>query len=90
MGKLKKQSLTIERKNDNYFNLMKSIEELNELSLALVQSITKSHTSKPISKQEIIDEIGDVKRKIWLLESIYGKKNVKKRIKNKINQLKNK
>lgn len=90
MGKLKKQSLVIDNKNDSNFNLMKSIEELNELSLILTQSITKSHTSKPISKQEIIDEIGDVKRKIWLLESIYGKKNVKKRIKNKINQLKNK
>jgi hypothetical protein len=93
---LKERSIAVEMHNglimkDAYdFNYMKAIEELNELSLALVQYKTKKRTSNPLPVQEVIDEIGDAKRKIWYLERIFGVNNVKRRIESKVSKLEKK
>jgi len=83
---LRQRQLQIAACNDKRFNLDKAIEEFSELILALIQKRTKAHTSKPVKNQEIIDEIGDAKRYLWVLEQIYGKEAVKERIEYKINQ----
>ena len=47
--------------NQGDYNITKCIEELNELATVLGQYINKKGSKKQPSKQEIIDEIGDVK-----------------------------
>jgi hypothetical protein len=87
---LKKRSLAIDRTNSTQFNILKSIEEANELSLILLHKKTKEHTSNPVDTQKIIDEIGDMQRKLWFLKNHFGKKLVKQRIKEKIEYLEQK
>lgn len=84
---LKERSIAVELTNSYEFNHLKVIEELNELSLVLIHVKTKKHTKSPVPLQEVIDEIGDVKRKIWYLERIYGKNAIKKRIEEKVSHL---
>jgi hypothetical protein len=45
--------------NDKTYNILKAAEELQELSLVLIQSL-----SKGVEEQEIIDEIGDEKNEL--------------------------
>jgi hypothetical protein len=71
--------------NDYKYNLLKTSEELQELSLVLTQMALKE---EKVDKQEVIDEIGDVKIRLKVLDYLFSKKDVKKRIKYKINKLK--
>jgi hypothetical protein len=71
--------------NDYKYNLLKASEELQELALVLTQMALKEER---IDKQEVIDEIGDVKIRLKVLDYLFSKKDVKKRIKYKINKLK--
>lgn len=74
----------VKRNNYNY-NLIKASEELTELSLALQQHLTKKHSN---SKTNIIEEIGDVKIRIKMLEEIFDKDKIKRRVQFKLNKYK--
>lgn len=72
-------------KNDYKYNLLKTAEELQELSLVLTQMALKEGK---INKQEVIDEIGDVKIRLRVLEHFFSHKRIQKRIRFKLNKLK--
>jgi hypothetical protein len=72
-----------DRNTENY-NIQKCIEELQELSLVLTQQLNKPNKDYHL---DIINEIGDVKIRIWYLERKYTKKLIKLRIKNKLKKL---
>lgn len=65
--------------NAPMYNTLKLIEELNELSTALTQSLTKG-----IDDKEIIEEIGDVKFRLKVIEARYNKEDIEKRIEIKL------
>lgn len=65
--------------NDKTYNILKAAEELQELSLVLIQSL-----SKGVEEQEIIDEIGDVKFRIKVLEGYFNKEKIQERIDKKL------
>lgn len=71
--------------NSTEFNMIKTIEELQELSLALTQKITKPTLN---NTQAIIDEIGDVKLRLKILEFYYDKDKVDARIALKLSKWK--
>lgn len=72
-------------KNDYKYNLLKTAEELQELSLVLTQMALKENK---VNKQEVIDEIGDVKIRLRVLEHFFSRKRVQKRIEFKMKKLK--
>lgn len=84
MTNLKNKTLSILNKNTDNYNNLKAIEELNELATILTQKLTKP---LKVKNQDIIDEIGDVKIRLWYLENKYGKEKVQKRMINKIGKL---
>lgn len=67
--------------NDYKYNLLKAAEELQELSLVLTQMALKENKVK---KQEVIDEIGDVKIRLKVLEHFFDKSKIRKRIRYKL------
>lgn len=62
--------------NDYKYNLLKAGEELQELALVLTQMALKEYK---VDKQEVIDEIGDVKIRMKVLSKLFDKKAIKKR-----------
>ena len=68
--------ILVER-NGYHYNLHKSSEELQELSLILTQKLLKPNKVK---EQAIIDEIGDVIIRLEILQKIFDKEKVEKRI----------
>lgn len=68
---------TLVETNDYDYNLLKAAEELQELSLVLTQTVLKR---KKVNPQEVIDEIGDVKIRIKIIEEFFDKEKVKERI----------
>jgi len=66
------------------YNHTKAIEELNELATVLTQRVNKP---TKVSSKKIIEEIGDVRQRLAVLEEIYGKKKIQKRIEYKENKL---
>ncbi len=76
---------TLVETNDYDYNLLKTAEELTELSLALVQTVLKK---KKVDPQEVIDEIGDVKIRLKIIEEFFDKDKVKTRISYKISKFK--
>lgn len=64
--------------NDEDYTLRKTIEELQELSLILTQRLNKSKELVP--DKDIIEEIGDVKIRLKVLEKMFPQKLIKKRI----------
>lgn len=83
----KKKVVKLLECNTYDFNIRKTIEELNELSLILMQSLNKPDKN---FTEEIIEEIGDVKLRIAWLENNFSLKKIKKRIETKFNQIKKK
>lgn len=71
--------------NDYKYNLLKTAEELQELSLVLTQTALKK---EKVDKQEVIDEIGDVKIRLKVIQHFFSRKKVKKRVKFKLDKLK--
>ena len=69
--------------NDYKYNLLKTAEELQELSLVLTQTALKK---EKVDKQEVIDEIGDVKIRLKVIQHFFSRKKVKKRIKFKLDK----
>ena len=60
------------------YNITKAIEELNELSTELIKYVNKPHIN---NIQAIVDEIGDVKIRLQVIETMFGREDVKKRVK---------
>ena len=71
--------------NDYKYNLLKTAEELQELSLVLTQMALKK---EKVDKQEVIDEIGDVKIRLKVIQHFFSRKKINSRIKFKLNKLK--
>lgn len=69
--------------NDYKYNLLKTAEELQELSLAITQLINKPNK---VDEQEIIDELGDVKIRLKVIQHFFSRKKVKERIKFKLDK----
>lgn len=63
--------------NSHEFNVLKTIEELNELATVLTQTITKPGK---IPDKEVIEELGDVKLRLTYMDHIYGEENVDERV----------
>ena len=72
--------------NNPDYQLLKACEELSELTTALLQYVNKKGTKT--TKKDVIDEIGDVKIRIKVLEKTFGEKAVNKRFNFKINKFK--
>lgn len=85
MKKLKEKVLKRLHKNSHHFNLLKAAEEASELSAVLLQRVNKGPLK--VSDKKIIEEIGDLKIRLWYLEAYYGKESVKNRIINKFIQI---
>jgi hypothetical protein len=68
--------------NDRDYTLRKTIEELQELSLVLIQRLNKNEVLVPDSN--IIEEIGDVKIRLKVLEKMFSSELIKKRINYKL------
>lgn len=73
--------------NNPDFQLLKAVEELNELSTALMQYYNKK--GRKTTKQDVIEEIGDVKIRLKILEKVFGKERVKTRYLYKLNKFAN-
>ena len=71
--------------NDYKYNLLKTAEELQELSLVLTQMALKK---EKVDKQEVIDEIGDVIIRLNVLFHLFSLKKISKRVKFKLDKLK--
>ena len=71
--------------NDYKYNLLKTAEELQELSLVLTQMALKE---EKVDKQEVIDEIGDVIIRLNVLFHLFSLKKISKRVTFKLNKLK--
>lgn len=69
------------KENDRKYNLLKAAEELQELSLVLTQMALKE---KKVKDQEVIDEIGDVKIRLAVLEGMFSQLKIKRRIRYKL------
>ena len=69
--------------NDYKYNLLKAAEELQELSLVLTQMALKKEKVNP---QEVIDEIGDVKIRLKVIQHFFSRKKVKERIRFKLDR----
>lgn len=69
--------------NDYKYNLLKTAEELQELALVLTQMALKKDK---VNKQEVIDEIGDVKIRLKVIQHFFSRKKVKIRINFKLNK----
>lgn len=67
--------------NDREYTINKTIEELLELALILKQ---KQNKPDLVSDQKIIEEIGDVKIRMKVLEEMYSKDAVKERVLHKL------
>lgn len=69
-------------KNNGYcYNALKAIEELNELSTSLVHSLTKS--TKSDTKDDIVEEFGDVLYRLSILSNYFNIKKINDRISHK-------
>ncbi len=68
--------------NSDEYQLTKACEELSELTTALLQYITKK--GRKTTRQDVIDEIGDVKIRLKILEVIFGIDKVNERVDSKL------
>lgn len=71
--------------NSFEFNILKTIEELNELSTALTQLLTKSTSDKRI--EHVIEETSHVKLRVAVLCKLFDKNKINKELAKKLLQL---
>jgi hypothetical protein len=74
---LKKLARTLSKYNTKVYNLQKASEECMELALALQQMSLKP---KKVLDQAVIDEIGDVKIRIKILEHLFDRNKIQDRV----------
>lgn len=87
MGINKETIKELAKTNDSWYNICKLIEELNELSTALTQKLTKTHDDAGIN-ENIIEELGDVKyrMKIFIESEDVSKQAIKERVAKKLDK----
>lgn len=83
MEKLEKKQIIqyLVASNTTQFNILKAIEECQELGLILTQYLTKPHK---VTEDDITDEIGDVIIRLKILKEIFPKGKIKKRVNDKL------
>lgn len=83
MEKLEKKQIIqyLVENNTIQFNILKAIEECQELGLILTQYLTKPHK---VLEDNITDEIGDVIVRIKVLKQMFPKGKIKKRVNDKL------
>jgi hypothetical protein len=64
-------------KNDRNYNLLKTVEELQELALILTQRLNKGDL---IPDYKIIEEIGDVNIRMKVLNKMFPQEKIQKRM----------
>lgn len=69
--------------NTKEYNLLKCAEEAAELQELLLKTLTKSPQFRP-SDDKIIEEIGDVKFRLAVIEAMYGQEKVDARVAQKM------
>ena len=69
--------------NGDVYNLHKASEECQELGLVLNQKLLKP---TKVDTQEIIDEIGDVKIRLAVLEKMFPADKIQARVEEKLNK----
>jgi len=69
--------------NSHKYNLLKSCEEFQELALILTQQRTKK--GRDFTK-DIIEEIGDCKIRLAILEHLYDKDLIEQRVQYKLDK----
>lgn len=80
---VKSKLRTIKSNNGYQYDCLKAVEELNELSTVLTQSLTKNNKS---TQAHIIEEFGDVKFRLGVLINYFNRKSIKKRYQFKLNK----
>lgn len=71
--------------NDERYNLHKASEEMQELGLVLNQYLLKP---TKVDQQEIIDEIGDVKIRLAIIEKMFPQDLIQQRVDYKLGKYK--
>lgn len=66
--------------NGYQYNLLKTAEELTELSEVLLKKVNKMGGPKEPSDQDIIEEIGDVGIRLMILTYLFDQKAIEERI----------
>ena len=74
----------LKESNTTKKNLLKAVEEFQELSLILTQRINKG---KFIKDFKIIEEIGDCEIRLEVLKQLFNRKKISKRIDNKLKRI---
>tara|TARA_R110000851_G_scaffold315229_2_gene477550 strand:- start:2187 stop:2471 length:285 start_codon:yes stop_codon:yes gene_type:complete len=82
--KRKSQALLLANSNTEDKNLRKTIEELAELTVELLQKLNKPHKN---NDKEIIKEIADVKIRMYYLTDRFGKATINNAIDTKLKYL---
>jgi hypothetical protein len=81
--------LELEARNGWEYNHLKAIEELAELLEALIKRVTKKGGMKDPGERHVIEEIGDVKLRLRILEYIYDAQLVRERELEKLKKFEN-
>lgn len=76
---MKKTIKKLAKTNDKTYNILKAIEECQELALILTQYLSKG---APTSK--IIEELGDVKFRVKVLTHLFDKEAINTRCRTKV------
>ena len=71
--------------NEDRYNILKASEELQELSLELTKMVTKPDMDDK-RVQSIIDEIGDVKVRLAVVEKMFSKDKIEERVRYKLDK----
>jgi len=75
---------TILTTNSKRYNLEKCVEECLELAEVLMKKVLKEGGPKEPNVSAIIEELGDVQIRIWILSKMFGEGAVEDRIKYKL------
>lgn len=77
-----KDLLKIAEYNGIDYNKLKLVEELNELSTAIIQSMTKGDDNT----ENVVEEFGDVEYRLAVMKNYYNAEAIAKRAEKKFNK----
>jgi len=73
----------VSQTNTRKYNLLKASEEFQELALILTQQRTKKNKD---FEEDIIEEIGDCKIRLMILEHLFDKDKIEERVQFKLSK----
>lgn len=87
---MKKQEIInhLAQKNTYQYNLLKTCEELNELSEILLKKVNKFGGPKEPTDDAIIEEIGDVQLRLLVLFEVFDDSKIEERVQYKLKKYK--